>query len=136
MIVKPFRHLITHFKTQWRLMLLGIVALLAVDVIEQFYPLAVKYAIDSLKSSQSLGPVARWSLISVVIVVAMGILQYGWRMGFSGMARRVEYGMRRQLFEKLLSLSPAYYLKNRLGDLRAAPCLTWLRSGRRSASGC
>ena len=115
--MKPFRHLFPHFKAQWRLLALGIVALLAVDVIEQFYPLAVKYAIDSLKTSPDLGPVTRWALIGVVIVVSMGVLQYGWRMGFSGMARRVEYGMRRQLFEKLLSLPPAYYLRMRLGDL-------------------
>jgi ATP-binding cassette subfamily B multidrug efflux pump len=93
-------------------------ALLAVDVLEPCYPLSLKYAIDALNGSdKSIGKVAAWALAGVAITVSMGILQYGWRMGFAGMARRVEYGMRNQLLQKLLSLPPAYYLRNRLGDL-------------------
>jgi len=117
MPVKPFRHLIPQIKAQWRLFSMGIVALLIVDVVEPYYPLALKHAIDFIKLKQSLSPITQWALIGVLITVSIGVLQYGWRMGFSGMARKVEYGMRRKLFEKLLSLPPAYYLKHRLGDL-------------------
>src|SRR5580700_1656573 len=94
---------------------MGIAALLVVDVVEPLYPLAIKYAIDTL--NKSLSSIAFWALAGVAITLSNGVLQYGWRMGFSGMARRVEYGMRNQLFQKLLSLPPAYYLKHRLGDL-------------------
>lgn len=115
--MNPFRHLIPHFKAQWRLFAFGIMALLATNVLHQLPPLLLKHAIDDLKGGALISSVVLWAGLRVGVVFLQGFLRYGWRMGFFGMGRRVEYAMRRQLFVKLLSLPPLFYLKNRLGDL-------------------
>jgi ATP-binding cassette subfamily B protein len=123
--VNPFRHLIPHFKAQWRLFAVGIAALLLTDILDQFLPLLQKNAIDDLDHGShhflsiaaTMSLLIFWAVLRVSVVSVQGLLRYGWRMGFFGMGRRVEYFMRRQLFEKLLELPPLYYLKHRLGDL-------------------
>jgi ATP-binding cassette subfamily B multidrug efflux pump len=115
--MNPFRHLLPHFKAQWRLFAFGVAALLLTNLLQQFLPLLLKRAIDELSGGAALAAVALWAGLRVGLVLVQGFLRYGWRMGFFGMGRYVEYAMRRQLFVKLLSLPPIYYLKNRLGDL-------------------
>ncbi len=112
-----FRHLLPHFKAQRRLFVLGILALLATNLVQQCIPLLLKYAIDGLQSKAAITVVLLWAGLRFGAVAAQGVLRYGWRMGFFGMGRHVEYGMRRQLFDKLMSLPLAYYLRNKTGDL-------------------
>jgi ATP-binding cassette subfamily B multidrug efflux pump len=117
---------------------MGVAALLVTNIVDQFLPLLLKNGVDELRLGQkhfyslglSLLLIAFWVLmLRPGAVLLQGFLRYGWRFGFYGMGRRVEYGMRKELFEKLLSLPPAYYLKHRLGDLlsRAMSDLTTVR---------
>ncbi|MGH7441587.1 MAG: ABC transporter ATP-binding protein, partial [bacterium] len=82
-------------------------------------------ALDALQTA-GVGPTAErvallgvlgWVGLRLGIVALQGGLRWGWRMGFFGMSRRVEYGMRRQLFEKLLGLDSGFFRRMRLGDL-------------------
>jgi ATP-binding cassette subfamily B multidrug efflux pump len=132
-----FRHLIPHFRRQWRWFAIGVLALLATNLIQQMIPQLLKRSVDALQSAPSGSPemgaavllATLWALARLGAVVVQGFLRYGWRMGFFGMGRRVEYGMRRHLFGKLLTLSSPFFRRLRVGDLlsRAMSDLSTLR---------
>jgi len=120
-----FRHLLPHFRAQGWLFALGVAALLATNWLQQYIPRLIKYALDALQnavpgdegSAVALKLVLWWAGLRLGIVAIQGLLRYGWRMGFFGMSRKVEYAMRKQLFEKLLTLSNGFFRKLRVGDL-------------------
>ncbi len=115
--MSAFRHLWPHFRRQAPLFTLGVVALLTTNLLQQALPLLLLHAIDNLRGGAAIAAVVGWALLRLGAIAAQGGLRYGWRMGFFGMGRQVEYGMRRQFFEKLLSLSPDFFQRLRVGDL-------------------
>ncbi len=133
----PFRHLVPHFRRQAGLFALGVAALLLTDYVEQYLPRLLKDGLDALQACRP-GPAAEraallgvltWMGLRLGLVAVQGLLRWGWRMGFFGMSRKVEYGMRRQLFEKLLGLDSGFFRRMRVGDLlsRAMSDLTAVR---------
>jgi ATP-binding cassette subfamily B protein len=132
-----FRHLLPHFRAQGWLFALGVAALLATNWLQQYIPRLIKHALDALQHAAPGDDGARtairlvlwWAGLRIGIVALQGLLRYGWRMGFFGMGRQVEYSMRKQLYEKLLTLSAPFFRKLRLGDLqsRATSDLSALR---------
>lgn len=118
-----FRHLYPHFKKQAWLFALGVTALLATNWLQQYIPRFLKYALDDLQQAPHgvdaavLHQVLIWAGLLLAAVFGQGILRYGWRMGFFGMGRKVEHAMRSDLFAKLLTLSPPFFRRMRVGDL-------------------
>lgn len=119
-----FRHLVPHFLKQRWLFAIGVLALLATNLLQQYIPQFLKHALDALQNAPKEGPSAAvlsavllWASLRLGAVALQGVLRYGWRMGFFGMGRMVEHGMRGQLFAKLLTLSPPFFRKMRVGDL-------------------
>jgi ATP-binding cassette subfamily B multidrug efflux pump len=137
--MQTFRHLIAHFKRRRWLFALGVAALLATNWLMQYLPRLLGRGIDELQhagpgaaaQAQALWAVLGWASLYLGVVFGQGLLRYGWRMGFFGMSRMVEYGLRRQLFEKLLTLQPAFFRRLRVGDLlsRATSDLAAIRDG-------
>ncbi|HTB22310.1 MAG TPA: ABC transporter ATP-binding protein [bacterium] len=123
--MNAFRHLIPHFKKQRRLFVVGVLALLLTDLAEQYLPRLLKLALDELYKAKAgpgaeraaLDGVLLWIGLRLGLVALEGGLRWGWRMGFFGMGRHVEYGMRRQLFGKLLTLDSGFFRRLRVGDL-------------------
>src|SRR5665213_1475652 len=119
--MSAFRHLIPHFRKQGRLFIIGVAALLLTDFVEQYLPRLLKLAIDALQAAKSgaaseraaLLGVLLWAALRLGMVAVQGALRWAWRMGFFGMSRRVEYAMRRQLFEKLLSMHSGFFRRLR-----------------------
>jgi ATP-binding cassette subfamily B protein len=119
-----FRHLYPHFWRQRWLFAVGVLALLATNLLQQYIPRFLKHALDELQTAPQGGPSAAvlggvllWAGLRVAAVAGQGVLRYGWRMGFFGMGRKVEHAMRSQLFAKLLTLSPPFFRRMRVGDL-------------------
>jgi ATP-binding cassette, subfamily B, multidrug efflux pump len=117
-----FRHLYPHFLRQRWLFAVGVLALLATNFLQQYIPQFLKHALDSLQKGEGssdviLSAVLFWAGLRVAAVAMQGVLRYGWRMGFFGMGRKVEHAMRSQLFAKLLTLSPPFFRRMRVGDL-------------------
>jgi ATP-binding cassette subfamily B protein len=114
-----------HFKKQQRLFVVGVAALLLTDFVDQYLPKLLKFAVDELQKARPGSDAERAALLGVLGWVALrlgvvaldGALRWGWRMGFFGVSRQVEYGMRRQLFEKLLTLDSGFFRRLRVGDL-------------------
>jgi ATP-binding cassette subfamily B multidrug efflux pump len=100
--------------------LMGLAALLVVDVLQLFIPRVVKHAIDDLTS----GVISSYSLLFYgveILVLALGIggFRYVWRYFLMGSARRVEKALRDRFFDHLQTLSPSYFSRTKVGDLMA-----------------
>jgi ATP-binding cassette subfamily B protein len=57
--------------------------------------------------------------VIIGLTIVMGIFRYCMRQWIIGASRDIEYAFRNDLFSKLQSLSPAYYDRQRTGDLMA-----------------
>jgi ATP-binding cassette subfamily B protein len=106
-------------ENRWRI-LIGLVALLIVDVLQLFIPRVIKYTIDDL----TLGtlPPSRLLLYGFeVLILALGIggFRYVWRYFLLGAARRIEKTLRDRLFIHLQTLSSSYFSHTKVGDLMA-----------------
>src|ERR1700722_8485417 len=97
--MNPFRHLVPHFKKQRRLFVIGVAALLVTDFVEQYLPRLLKLAVDELQNARpgdeaeraALWGILGWAALRLGVVALQGGLRWGWRMGFFGMSRKVEY---------------------------------------------
>jgi ATP-binding cassette subfamily B multidrug efflux pump len=119
-VVNSFRSLKNDFiENRWRI-LIGLVALLIVDVLQLLIPRIIKYVIDDLTS----GTISSRRLLlygAEVLILALGIggFRYVWRYLLLGAARRVEMALRDRLFQHLQTLSFSYFARTKVGDLMA-----------------
>ncbi len=100
--------------------ILGILCLLIVDALQLFIPRFIKWAVDDLTSLNiDLWKLGGYAGYIMAVAVLIALLRYVWRRCLIGMSRRVEEGLRNQLFNHIQSLSPAYFDHTRTGDLMA-----------------
>ncbi len=113
-LLKPY------FAERRRLILLGILCLMAVDVLQLFIPRVVKWAVDDLTTLDiSTLRLARYAGYIIGIAVAMGFLRFVWRRLLIGTSRIVEEGLRNRLFSHIQTLSAPWFDRKKTGDLMA-----------------
>src|SRR4030042_1789660 len=93
-------------KNRWRI-LIGLAALLVVDVLQLFIPRVVKFAIDDLTSGE-ISPQGLLLYGTEILILALGIggFRYVWRYLLLGVSRRMEKALRDRLFFHLQPFSP------------------------------
>ena len=100
--------------------LLGLLCLIAVDLLQLFIPRVIKWAVDDLTSfNVDLLTLFFYALYIVGIAIMIGIFRYVWRRCLLGTSRRVEEGLRNMLFAHIQTLSASYFDKVKTGDLMA-----------------
>ncbi len=113
-LIKPY------VKENRLLIIIGLISLIAVDMLQLYIPRVIKWAIDDLTAYQiDLTGLLIYSLYIIGIAILMLICRYGWRFCLIGMSRRVEEGLRNRLFEHIQKLSASYFNKTHTGDLMA-----------------
>ena len=118
--MKSFKTLKNDFIANRLQILIGLIALLIVDVLQLFIPRVIKYVIDDL----TLGIISPSRLLLYgleVLILALGIgsFRYIWRYFLLGAARRIEKALRNRLFIHLQTLSSSYFSHTKVGDLMA-----------------
>ncbi|MGD9018185.1 MAG: ABC transporter transmembrane domain-containing protein, partial [Desulfobacterales bacterium] len=98
----------------------GLLALITVDILQLLIPRVIKAAVDALtitgsSASDLLGYAAAISGIAICI----GGFRYLWRRCLLGMSRRVEEGLRNDLFDQIQTLSASYFDQTKTGDIMA-----------------
>jgi ATP-binding cassette subfamily B multidrug efflux pump len=113
-LIKPY------FAENRRLILIGFLCLILVDLLQLFVPRIIKRVVDDLTTFQIdiIGLVVYAAYISG-IGIAIGFFRYLWRRCLLGTSRRVEEGLRNQLFAHIETLSATYFNKTQTGDLMA-----------------
>jgi len=112
------RILLASLVRHWRLLTIGVVAILLANGLELLSPFYLGQAIDAITRGQE----GRIPLLAVAVVVAAGaaaLSQLVRRLCFSGLGYRVETELRSQLFAHLLKLDQRFFQKIRTGDIMA-----------------
>ncbi|MDY0325399.1 MAG: ABC transporter ATP-binding protein [Candidatus Cloacimonadaceae bacterium] len=113
-LIKPY------FLEQRPRILFGVVSLIIVDFLQLAIPRVIKQAVDELTLFRiDAAALWRYSFYILLLGIAIGGFRYVWRYYLIGASRRVEEGLRNQLFSHLQILSPAYFDRTQTGDLMA-----------------
>lgn len=100
--------------------LIGIIFLIAVDILQLIPPKIIGYITDNIsKGTASSAFLIKYIVIIIIIAFLMAAGRVVWRMYIIGTSRRVEYDMRNNYFKHLQTLSTNFYNKNKTGDLMA-----------------
>jgi ATP-binding cassette subfamily B protein len=99
---------------------LGLLSLIAVDILQLIIPRIIKWVVDDLTILDiDAARLMTFALYIAGIALLIGIFRYFWRFFLLGVSRRVEEGLRNQLFHHVQKLSPSYFDQVRTGDLMA-----------------
>jgi ATP-binding cassette, subfamily B, multidrug efflux pump len=113
----PFKRLLTYVKRYKVMLLFGILALVAANLLKAAVPLAIQRSVDALEGRVTHSQLLRYS----VMVIALGLLQSGFVFAQSrlllGAAHSVERDMRNSFYEHLQKLSLEFFQLNRTGEL-------------------
>jgi len=100
--------------------LTGLLCLIIVDVLQLIIPRIIKWTVDDLTAFEiDVGRLLSYALYMVGIALFIGIFRYVWRRCLLGTSRRVEEGLRNELFNHLQNLSASYFDGVKTGDLMA-----------------
>jgi ATP-binding cassette subfamily B protein len=102
------------------LFLLGLISLVIVDFVQLEIPLLTGELIDGLNE----GTIDKNGIIDLVLLIGgyVSIIIVGrflWRMFIFGASRRVDYGIRNEMFRHCENLSNNFYSENKVGGLMA-----------------
>ncbi len=138
---KHLRGLLPYLARYKAAVAVGCLLLIVGNLVGALLPLAIGTIIDSLSGSRSLlerfgaigGPVHSvllsfyrpfsaqtllfYALVLLAVVTVKGIFSFGTRWILIGVSRDIEYDLRNDLLAKLLALEPAFYVRNRTGEL-------------------
>ena len=107
-----------YYKKYWFFFLVGVIALIVVDVAQTFIPRFLGQIIDGDKILvQDLAQLG--SIVGGVLLCA-GIMFVGriiWRLAIFRASTGIAAGVRKEMFEKAESLSASYYHENKVGNV-------------------
>ena len=98
-------------------MTIGIVALLATDVISLAIPWILKDFIDLLPQKPADSELIWYAGLLFLAAVGQGISRFGWRKYLFGPSRKVEVDILNKLFFHLQSLDKTFFQNQKVGDL-------------------
>ncbi len=115
-----FNLLRPYFYQRRKLITIGILCLMIVDILQLFIPRVIKWAVDDLTAlSIDYTRLAVYAGEIIIIALLMAMLRFVWRRFLIGTSRVVEEGLRNRLFSHIQTLSAAYFDQAKTGDLMA-----------------
>lgn len=121
MIIREFRSLVPLIRQYRWHYAAGVLALLVTSGAQLLLPHLLGQAVDMLVPGQTglAGDILPHVglILGVAIIVALG--RFGWRYFIQGCSRRIEAALREQVFNHILTLSPAFFRRFKTGDLMA-----------------
>ena len=97
--------------------ILGLLALFVVNGIGVSIPLIIGYIVDELKVAFSIDRLLRYVLLVFTLASVMWFIRMASRILIFGVGRQVEFDLKQRIFQHLLTLEPAYFARNTIGDL-------------------
>ncbi len=98
----------------------GLISLLIVDLFQLFIPRIIKWAIDDITlHAVAPGGLFKYGLYIAGSALAIGVFRFSWRYLIMGTARRMEEGIRGQLFDHIQTLPARFFDTTTSGDIMA-----------------
>lgn len=118
--MKAFRTVKKFFlENKWNY-LFGVLWLIIVDIVQLIVPQILGRATDLLEQGAiGINGLIKYSLYIMITGLTIAIGRYIWRIYILGTSRKLEYYLRKKLFNHLLTLSSDYYNHHKTGDLMA-----------------
>jgi ATP-binding cassette subfamily B protein len=115
--IKSYHLIKPYFAEKRAVIFLGLFSLLVVDILQLFIPRIIKWAVDDLTicCTATGTRLLRYGLFIVGVALLIGAFRFFWRRCLIGTSRRVEEGIRNQLFSHIQTLSSAYFDKTKPG---------------------
>lgn len=113
------RHMRKYYAKYWYFYLLGILALVVVDYVQLYIVEFLGEVVDLAKNQ----PVGAFDRIQQILLYIIGIAvimfagRMAWRFTLFNAAKRIEAGMRHEMFLKSERLSQKYYHENKVGSI-------------------
>lgn len=118
--MRVFLELGWFFKERKKQYLIGIFLLLIVAFLGILPPRIIGFVVDEIShGSLTRGFLAKWLAVLAGAAILMYVLRYAWRQMIFGSSVLLARNLRKQLFDHLTRMSPAFYQKRRVGDLMA-----------------
>ena len=109
-----------YMKPYWDKYIIGILWLVVIDTTVIYVPQIMRnFANDYQNGMLTKDRLATYALLTLGTAVLMSIGRYFWRVCLFGSARRIEYDIRKELFEHWLKMDRDFYNHNKVGDLMA-----------------
>ena len=96
---------------------MGLLALLVVNAIGVSIPLIIGRIVDDLTVAITFGRILRSVILVFILASVMWFIRMASRVLIFGAGRQVEFDLKQRIFEHLLTLEPAYFARNTIGDL-------------------
>ncbi|MEO0127439.1 MAG: ABC transporter ATP-binding protein [candidate division WOR-3 bacterium] len=109
-----------YFKKYFWQILIGVIALVIIDLLQLFVPRVLKLAIDALAQGRAT-PNLLGHYFFLIMVIAIGIAfgRFWWRYLLIGSARRIEKELREDFYNHLTTLDTSFFDTHKTGDLMA-----------------
>ena len=123
------KHINRYYLKYGPMLLLGLIALVAVDYLQLEIPKLYGAVIDGMKSGTVIGPdgavipfdmnyvLDEICIPMVTVIIALICGRFLWRVCFLGSAVKLEEQLRYRMFDHAKKLSREYYQVNKVGDL-------------------
>jgi len=119
-ILKDFSILYPYFSQNRLPLTIGLLSLLLVDLLQLVVPLIIKRTVDHLATGTATASTLLFYGAAILgLALTIGVFRYIWRMGIFGISRKIEMGLRNEMFARLQTLSPSFFQKTVTGDLMA-----------------
>lgn len=108
------------FRSHWPRLLVGFLALVAVDFLQLLIPRFVKSAVDGLAAQTATSArLIELSLAVLAVAVIVAGLRFVWRYLIIGFSRILEKKLRDRLFNHVLRMDQPFFERWTIGDLMA-----------------
>lgn len=105
------------YKTKY---IIGVLWLIVIDTLVIYVPQILRnFANDYQNGTLTKDKLVTYALLTIGAGLIMSIGRYFWRVCLFGSSRRIEYDIRRQLFNHWLSMDNEFYNYHKIGDLMA-----------------
>ncbi len=115
--MSPRKRLFAYLTRYRRAFAAGMACVVLTTALQLLSPWVLKYAIDDLTESVTLGKLRGYAGILLALAAASGVFRFLMRRVLIGASRDLEYDLRNDFFAHLQRLSLGYFQANRTGDL-------------------
>ncbi len=118
------RHINKYYLKYWWMFLIGVIGMVAVDYFQTLIPEYLGRLVDLFDSADSVSNIDMAILKEIIIgVIIVGVVMFAgrviWRFSLFGASRKIEAGIRHDMFLKSTRLSQRYYHENKVGAVMA-----------------
>ena len=117
-MLKEYKTVIPYIKKYWYNYVLGFLFLFLTNAGQLFIPQVLRSSVDTIyKGSFNGNSILRNTLLIIGLAILVAIGRFFWRFFINGASRRIEAGIRQNLFSHLLLLGHDFFSKYKTGDI-------------------